>query len=338
MPTLSVGNDIVFHYTDSGPIEGTEYSTLVFVHGLTFHTGVFKQIIPLASSHSLRVICLSRREYEGSTPYSTDELKTIHHGSDAERANFLHNEGIFIALFIDGIIQSLSLPKKGGVTVVGWSLGNVFTIAMRASINDLPDNTKQRLKEYTRGFVVLDPPSHALGFPVPSGGYTPLMDQDIPEEARGPAFAKWVSSYYIHGDLSSRDLSQLNQREGDTSKKPTTETIPIDELLTITDFGPAAKCEAFIVDSHQFISAFINQTTKALFDPQIREDWGEHPVSFVYCEASFWLAIYAAWNVEKMNKASEIKINVKPIPDANHFIMWDDPERFVSVMKECLSA
>ena len=116
--------------------------------------GVFKRILPLASSHSLRVICLSRREYEGSTPYSADELKTIHHGSDAERANFLHNEGILIALFVDGLIQSLSLPKKGGVAVAGWSLGNLFTLAMRASIDDLPDKTKQRLKAYTRGFII----------------------------------------------------------------------------------------------------------------------------------------------------------------------------------------
>lgn len=81
-------------------------------------------------------------------------MKTIHKGSDAERAEFFHNEGILIALFVDGLIQSLSLPKKGGLCVGGWSLGNVFTIAMRASINDLPDSTKQRLKEYTRGFIV----------------------------------------------------------------------------------------------------------------------------------------------------------------------------------------
>jgi hypothetical protein len=98
----------------------------------------------------------------------------------------------------------------------------------------------------------IDPPSHALGFPIPSGGYTPQRDHDVPEEARGPAFAKWVSSYYKHGNLSSQDLSQLNQREYDTSKKPTTDTIPLEELLTITDFGPAAKYEGFIVDSHQF--------------------------------------------------------------------------------------
>ena len=175
MPTLSVGNDIVFHYTDSGPIEKTEYSTLVLIHGLTFHTGMyyyvicisqgpsliytrspgtFKRIPPLASSHSLRVICLSSREYEGSTPYSADELKTIYHGSDIERANFLHSQGILVALFVDGLIQSLSLPKAGGVTVAGWSLGNIFSIAMRASIDDLPDNTRQRLKTYTRGFII----------------------------------------------------------------------------------------------------------------------------------------------------------------------------------------
>ena len=44
MPTLSVGNDIVFHYTDSGPIEKTEYSTLVLVHGHTFHTGMLPSL------------------------------------------------------------------------------------------------------------------------------------------------------------------------------------------------------------------------------------------------------------------------------------------------------
>ena len=265
-------------------------------------------------------------------------MKTIHNGSEAERADFLRNEGILIALFVDGLIQSLSLQKEGGVTVVGWSLGNIYTIAMRASINDLPDNTKQRLKEYTRGFIVLglslrcsrytkyifihrvviDPPAHALGFPIPPGGYTPLGDHDIPDEARGPAFAKWVSSYYKHGDLSSQVLSQLNQREGDTSKKPTTDTIPLEELLTITDFGPAAKCETFIVESQQFLSTFMNQTTKALFDPQIRDAWGEHLVWFVYCEASFWLAIYAAWNLKKEDKTSSV--NFKSIPDANHFV------------------
>ena len=151
---------------------------------------------------------------------------------------------------------------------------------------------------------------------MPSGVYLPL--KDLPEETRGAAFAKWVSSYYKHGDLSSRDVSQLNQREGDTSKKPTTDTIPLEELLAITDSAPGVKCETFLTESGDFSSVLMNQTMKALFDPQVREGWGEHPVWFVYCEASIWNAHYAAWNLEKEDKASEI--NFKLIPGANHFV------------------
>ena len=142
--------------------------------------------------------------------------------------------------------------------------------------------------------------------------------KDIPDEARGPAFAKWVSSYYNHGDLSSQDFSQLKQREGDTSKKPTTDTISLEELLNIIDFGPVANCETSLLESEHFLSIYVKQTTKALFDPQIREDWGEHPVWFVYCEASIWNVHYTAWNLEKLDKASEI--NFKSIPGANHFV------------------
>ena len=63
MPTLSVGNDIVFHYTDSGPVEKTEYSTLVLVHGLSFHTGK-------CASLSLSLISnLHDRQVYSSEPY-----------------------------------------------------------------------------------------------------------------------------------------------------------------------------------------------------------------------------------------------------------------------------
>ena len=166
-------------------------------------------------------------------------------------------------------------------------------------------------------YISIDPPSQGLGFPIPpSGVYFPL--KDVPKEARASAFAKWVSSYYIHGDLNSRDFSQLNQHEGDPSKKPTTDTIPLEELLTITDSGPGVKCETFLIESGHFLSIYIKQTMKALFDPQIREDWGEHPVWFVYGEASLWDVHYTAWNLEEKVKASEI--NFKLVSGANHFV------------------
>ena len=126
------------------------------------------------------------------------------------------------------------------------------------------------------------------------------------------------SQVIIIGDLGSRDFTQLEQRVGDTSKKPTTETIPLEELITIIDSGAGAKCDTFIIESLHFLPVFNKQTTKALFDSKIREDWGERPVWCVCCEASIWDVHYAAWNLEEKDKTSEI--NFKSVPGANHFV------------------
>ena len=91
--------------------------------------------------------------------------------------------------------------------------------------------------------------------------------------------------------------------------------MPIGEVI---DFAPGAKCETFIIGTQRFLSTFTNQTTKALFDHQIREKWGGHPAWIVYGEASVWNIQYATWNLEKKAEASEI--NFKSIPGANHFV------------------
>ena len=149
-----------------------------------------------------------------------------------------------------------------------------------------------------------------MGYPIPPESVYRCF-KDIPD------FAQWVSSYYQHGDLSSRDFAILEQTKGVTSKKPTTDTIPAEELQAITDFGPIAY-ETVLIESEHFISLFKKQMMKALFDPQIREDWGGHQVWCVYGEASTWLVHYTFWQLEKIDKSSEIKVKV--IPGANHFV------------------
>lgn len=99
------------------------------------------------------MICLNRRDYQGSSPYTDEEIRILQHGSDDEHASFIHEQGVLVALFVDGIIQTLSLPKAGGLSVVGWSMGNIFTLASRACIGDLPVETRERLKSYTRSFI-----------------------------------------------------------------------------------------------------------------------------------------------------------------------------------------
>ena len=97
---------------------------------------------------------MTRREYQGSSPYTDEEMRTILNGSDDERANFLHEQGVLMALFLDGIIQTLSLPKAGGLAVVGWSMGNIFVLALRACIGDLPVDTRLGLKSHIRSFIL----------------------------------------------------------------------------------------------------------------------------------------------------------------------------------------
>ena len=161
----------------------------------------------------------------------------------------------------------------------------------------------------------IDAPNEPLGYETPDGV---LQMKDIPEEKRATMFLKWVSSYFKHGDLSSRDFSQLKQLEDDTSRKPTVETISPEELQTVVDFGPSVKYELAFLGSQSFLSINHKQTTKALFDSEIREAWGQHLISCVYCEDSIWNVHYTAWNLEKEDKGSEI--NFIPIPGANHFV------------------
>ncbi|KAF8961167.1 Alpha/Beta hydrolase protein [Flammula alnicola] len=335
MPTVGVKQDITFHYTDSGPLQQAEYTTLVVVHGHSFHEGIFQRLLPLASAHSLRVICVSRREYQGSTPYTSEELTVINNGSNEERAKFLQNQGVLLALFVDAVIQKHSLPKQGGVALAGWSLGNAFTLSMIAAIYDLPTDTKERLKSFLHSLILWDPPLMALGMSYPPGAYIPLWDENIPPEGRGAVFGKWIAGYFNHENLASRDFSQLNLGDFDTiSRTPTTEKMTHDELLSVTDFAPGPKCETPLIVPGLFTTVLADQLSRALFDPNIRAAWGGLEVCNMYAESTVWCIVYATWLLEA--RAKDAEITFKAVKDANHFLMWEDPERTMMFLKECI--
>ncbi|KAJ7849292.1 hypothetical protein B0H13DRAFT_2361313 [Mycena leptocephala] len=74
MPSLTLESGVVFGYTDSGAVTGGgDYTTLVIIHGHTFHSGTFQRLNPLAQPNSLRIISVNRREYPGSSPYSAQD-------------------------------------------------------------------------------------------------------------------------------------------------------------------------------------------------------------------------------------------------------------------------
>jgi hypothetical protein len=48
-------------------------------------TGTFQKLSLLAELNRLRIVCVNRREYPGSSPYTAQELKVLNEGTDAER-------------------------------------------------------------------------------------------------------------------------------------------------------------------------------------------------------------------------------------------------------------
>ncbi|KAJ7907044.1 Alpha/Beta hydrolase protein [Mycena leptocephala] len=315
MPSHTLNNGVEFFYTDSGPVDG-DYTTCLFIHGHTFHSATFQRMNPFAKPNSLRIICVNRREYPGSSPYSTKDLAIFAGGNEAERANLLEQQGRDLALFLDGIIDTLSIPKAGGIALIGWSMGTLFLLSL-ISCETLPADTKARLSSLVHTVVLLQPPSLALGLPDPAGRLMPHTDPDIPPEVRGPAFVKWVSSYFIHA--------------------ATIEALEPGVLVSIADLAPADKYDN-IIGLPPFQGPVFAQTHKALFDPALRGAWSGAKFWNLYGSAEPWNIIYAAWFLEDKSRAAntpELAINSKVIEGANHFLVWENPEDAIRELEKC---
>lgn len=117
-------------------------------------SGVFQRLLPLAAARSMRIVCINRREYPGSTPHTAEELRAYASGSEEERAALISEAGLNLAFCVDGIIQQCALPSGGHVALVGWSLGNMFTLAAMASIMSVPPQTRERLQSFVKTIIM----------------------------------------------------------------------------------------------------------------------------------------------------------------------------------------
>ena len=161
--------ELTFTYRDTGAPAGKKvYPTIFIIRGAYFHSGIFDaRLTPLAQKQGrLRLIYINRRDYQGSTEYDELEIEVLKGDfSHREREAFLTLEGIYLALLIDGLVRDLRLPTGAGLSVLGWSLGVSFTLAIMASANSdlLPSDAKARLQDSITSFILWDPPNTSLG-------------------------------------------------------------------------------------------------------------------------------------------------------------------------------
>jgi hypothetical protein len=160
---------------------------------------------------------------------------------------------------------------------------------------------------------LLDPPIHTFGFTSPHIPPPSITSHD----EFFAIFPKSASAHYKHANLDSKDPSQLDHI-GDPSRTSTTETMTPEELSSTLDFTPCFKSDFPL--SSKLVLSLSNQTTKALADSHVREDWEGIPVWHILGDSNPPSIQPSPWLLE--DKIGFEHINFKLIKDANHFVSF----------------
>ncbi|KAI0823786.1 hypothetical protein BC628DRAFT_1324108 [Trametes gibbosa] len=335
---------------DSGiPPSSTDYTTLILIHGLGYHAGVFKNLLPFAEQFNTRFILVNRRDYPGALPYSSDELRNFARlvnspssaEARAEATKILAEHARDVRDFLEDFIcrERIPLPTEngGGIVLAGWSLGAVSVTALLADANSSRDGAQ--LSKYIRRFVLYEPSSALIGYPSPVGHYHPLRDPSIAVEQRFSLFDEWVSSYFDHGDVWTQGSAALAYRHPATNISSTKSRMSAADLAMAV-YGPTAEPTG---GDSLFIFACILHDVL----PKHREDvfflrgegalgadeWRGAEVRLVWGDRSIWEVLWAAYLLNKELQESRDagkpvrSVDFVQLKGANHFAHWDMPEK-----------
>ena len=177
MPQAPVDNKgTELFYTDSGPVEGsTDYTTLVIYHGCAFtgsafdgcfscyltqilmhHPDTFHKLLPFGAKDNIRLVIVNRRDYEGSTKYTDDNLKDLNEG----RVSFMERLGAEVAYLLIWLAETQNIPKisadgkTGGFCVMGWSIGNATSMALLGNPAFIGKEAYAKLESYFRRLIL----------------------------------------------------------------------------------------------------------------------------------------------------------------------------------------
>ena len=126
----------------------------------------FSRLLPLATKYNLRVIALNRRDYVGSTLFSSSELEDLYSNDEAKHKEFLRDRGLEIARFLVWVIENCNIHPRatavsdgkprayGGISVLGWSLGNITTIEFLSNLKTYPQEVIDKLQPYISTFFI----------------------------------------------------------------------------------------------------------------------------------------------------------------------------------------
>ncbi|KAL1683390.1 Alpha/Beta hydrolase protein [Schizophyllum commune] len=332
MPTLAATEDVSFFYTDSGAPSSPAYSTIVIFHGYRWHSAVFDRLLPLAPSHNVRLICVNRRGYPGTTPFTPEDEAGL---ASSDPSQTLAAQGVIFARFLAKLPDALGLPRpsahgEGGIVLAGWSLGTLFVRLVLSALDEVDEPIRTVLRTYVRQLILWDVPSPFIGVVPPPEAYFPLADERLSPAERMDIFIPWVSAYYTH-DLAAR---KPTYGAPDQDRPP---SVHAPELLAIMAPEASVTGDTSLMRA-ELIPLMRRIAEETLFDAELHRRWGGLDIQCLTGSRSVWLCTLAPWWLEDAAKKAGIPLKGKMIPNSNHFAMWDNPEITIRALEECCSA
>lgn len=130
------------------------------VLSLMVNLACFRPMMQYAGVHNLRFVIVNQRDYPGSNPLSADELRDLE--SPDAQADVLRGLGRGLVAFVDAFVQGQGIvpirmdghKRIGGLTILNWSLGNLYTWSILGNAATYEKKTVTFLEQYLRTIVV----------------------------------------------------------------------------------------------------------------------------------------------------------------------------------------
>lgn len=168
-----------------------------------------------------------------------------------------------------------------------------------------------------------DPANMMHGFEhPPARNWTmPLFDETKTPEERVKTFTVWVTGYFPHPDLESKDFYKLILDSVPNPTRPRTfKDTTVEEFMTMIDPSAADRGDS-TVGLPVFWTTTRRLTEEAFFGKEVRNIWGDS-VSFgmVFGDHNVVTVMWSVWEMEDIAERTGNKLTVEKIPGGNHFV------------------
>ncbi|KAH8828745.1 hypothetical protein DL96DRAFT_1595476 [Flagelloscypha sp. PMI_526] len=316
--TLNLPSSLVFGYYDSGAPQGAVYKTIFAIHGYMFSSYAWKKMMPLISSHNLRLVCINRRGYGKTTPLPQDQYPA----PEKDSADVLKSTGLDILEFIHAFSKKENLPltnERGGFTLLSWSLGNTTGLSAVANIANAPEDVRATMS-HMKALILHEPPQVTMGLPHPKGFFYPDVLQLLPPTEHQSFFHWWISGYFDHPPeaLTAKSISTPNLAFASPSPFTPPSIYGVggkeEHEKLFQENGGVAMDLAFMLFAKPEL---VNENyKKAVFGSGLQDK-----TIFIISDRTAEQFIVTAWQAEQDG------MKILELKGANHFVQWDSPEK-----------